>query len=58
MKPNNRMVLSLLPLKSTRYFEEQTATELDFLISEDGKRLRLAWLTVDELKVAERRLVI
>ncbi|PYY30965.1 serine hydrolase [Paenibacillus illinoisensis] len=54
MKLSNGMVLSLLPLTTTRYFEEQTATELEFLIDEDGKRLRLAWYTEDEPEVAER----
>ncbi|WMM34488.1 hypothetical protein, partial [Shouchella clausii] len=42
------------PLTSTRYYEEQTATELEFLVSEDGKGMRLIWYTEDEPEVAER----
>ncbi|AST98364.1 serine hydrolase [Shouchella clausii] len=54
MKLDNGMVLSLLPLTSTRYYEEQTSSELEFLISEDGKGMRLIWYTGDEPEVAER----
>ncbi|BAD63934.1 penicillin-binding protein 4 [Shouchella clausii KSM-K16] len=54
MKLDNGMRLSLLPLTSTRYYEEQTATELEFLDSEDGKGMRLFWYTEDEPEVAER----
>lgn len=54
MKLGNGMVLSLLPLALTRYYEEQTATELEFLTGEDGKSIRLVWYTQDEPEVAER----
>lgn len=54
MKLGNGMVLSLLPLTLTRYYEEQTATELEFFISEAGRSVRLIWYTEDEPEVAER----
>lgn len=54
MKLGNGMTLSLLPLTLTRYYEEHTATELEFLSDEDGKGIRLLWYTEEEPEIAER----
>lgn len=54
MKMENGMVLKLLPLSSTRYYEEQTATELEFRSDEGGKGMRLIWHSNPEPEIAER----
>lgn len=53
MKLENGMTLTLLPLTATRYYEEQTATELEFVRGDD-KEMRLVWHTQEEAEVAER----
>lgn len=54
MKLGNGMILTLLPLTLTRYYEEQTATELEFQTNEEGKSLRLLWYTEENPEIAER----
>lgn len=53
LKLQNGMVLLLLPLTATRYFEEQTATELEFQFSEEDQGMRLIWYS-GEGEVAKR----
>lgn len=54
LKMGNGMVLKLLPLSSTRYYEEQTATELEFHSDEGDERMRLIWHSNAEPEIAER----
>ncbi len=54
MRMENGMLLKLLPLSSTCYYEEQTATELEFQSDEDGKGMRLIWHSNAKPEVAER----
>lgn len=50
----NGMSLTLLPLSPTRFFEEQTATELEFSAEAAGRSTRLIWYDREEVNVAER----
>lgn len=54
MRLGNGMVLKLLPLSSTRYYEQQTATELEFSKGETGKSNQLTWYDHTGGHVAER----
>lgn len=54
MKLDNGMVLSLLPISAIRYYEQQTATELEFTVAETGKSTRLIWYEHEDQIVAER----
>lgn len=54
MKMENGMVLKLLPLSSTRYYEEQTATELEFQSDQEGMGMRLIWHSNAGPEIAER----
>lgn len=54
MKLDNGMVLSLLPISSVRFYEQITATELEFTDAESGKSSRLIWYEQENESVAER----
>lgn len=54
MKLSNGMILSLLPISSTRYYEQQTATELEFTEIHDGTSNRLIWSEQGVTNIAER----
>lgn len=54
MKLANEMVLLLLPISSVRFYEQQTATELEFIGAETGKSSRLIWHEPEHQNVAER----
>lgn len=54
MKLANGMVLTLLPLNSNRFYEEQTATELEFINHEIVENSGLLWYTNSEPEIAQR----
>lgn len=54
MKLANGMILTLLPLNSNRFFEEHTATELEFIFHEMDNNIRLLWYTNSEPEIAQR----
>lgn len=54
MKLANGMILTLLPLNSNRFFEEHTATELEFIFQEMDNNIRLLWYTNSEPEIAQR----
>ncbi|GIP17438.1 penicillin-binding protein 4* [Paenibacillus montaniterrae] len=54
MKLDNGMVLSLLPISSVRFYEQQTATELEFSAVESSPSSRLIWYEHEKENVAER----
>ncbi|WP_018750726.1 serine hydrolase domain-containing protein [Paenibacillus sanguinis] len=54
MRLDNGMVFVLLPLSPTRFYEQQTATELEFDEFKAGKSSRLIWYDPESDSVAER----
>lgn len=54
IKLSNEMVLSLLPLSPTRYFEPQTATELEFGELHSGQTTQLIWYEGEIQSIAKR----
>jgi CubicO group peptidase (beta-lactamase class C family) len=54
MKLSNEMVFSLLPLSPTRYFELQTATELEFGELHSGQTTQLIWYEGETQNIAKR----
>ncbi|CAM4446878.1 serine hydrolase domain-containing protein [Paenibacillus tarimensis] len=54
MRLGNGMAFILLPISATRFYEQQTATELEFAEIEAGKSYRLIWYDHESQSVAER----
>ncbi len=54
MRLGNGMAFVLLPISPTRFYEQQTATELEFGEIETGKSSRLIWYDHESQSVAER----
>lgn len=54
MTLGNGMTLTLLPLGPTRFYEQQTASELEFAAQSAGRSMQLIWIDQEETSVAER----
>lgn len=54
MRLGNGMTFVLLPISPTRFYEQQTATELEFGEIEASKSSRLIWYEHDSDSVAQR----
>ncbi|WP_372628938.1 serine hydrolase domain-containing protein [Cohnella sp.] len=54
MTLGNGMTMNLLPLSPTRFYEQQTATELEFAAESAGQSMKLIWHNGEETSVAER----
>lgn len=54
MRLSNGMAFVLLPISPTRFYEQQTATELEFGEIEAGKSSRLIWYDQESDSVAQR----
>ncbi|QTH40674.1 beta-lactamase family protein [Cohnella sp. LGH] len=51
---DNGMILLLLPIGNGRFYEQQTATELEFVGIESGKSSQLIWYDRESRNVADR----
>ena len=54
MRLGNGMAFLLLPLSPTRFYEQQTATELEFVGIKKGQSNQLIWYNHDSQSVAKR----
>ncbi|CAH1211372.1 serine hydrolase domain-containing protein [Paenibacillus sp. JJ-223] len=54
MRLGNEMEFLLLPISNVRFYEQQTATELEFIGTEAGKSIQFIWYDHEGQSVADR----